>query len=55
MLILKIITTTLIVSFMLLILFFLRGLTWKKNDASIIGFEIMELIYLLSLICIWGG
>lgn len=52
--VLKIITTGLIALFMLPILFFSKGLNWKRNKISIVGFGLMELTYLLSLICIWS-
>lgn len=51
--VLKIITTGLIALFMLAILFFCKGLNWKREKISIVGFGLMELTYLLSLICIW--
>lgn len=52
--ILKIFTTLAIVILMLIILLFCKGLTWEKNSASIIGFSSMEIVYVLSLICIWS-
>lgn len=50
---LRIITTMCIGVMILLIALFLKGLTLNKNKASIIGFGFMELVYVLSLICIW--
>lgn len=50
---LKIVTTVLIVILMLIVLLFTRGLTWKKNKPSLVGFSIMEVVYLLSMICMW--
>lgn len=50
---LKILTTFIILVFMAMILFFCRGLSLKKNRASLVGFGLMELTYLLSLICMW--
>lgn len=51
---LKIVTTTLICIMMLIIFWFCRGLTWKIHKASIIGFSFMEIVYILSLICMWA-
>lgn len=51
--ILKIFTTVLIWIFAFILFAFMRGLTWKKNKASIIGFSLMELVYALSLVCMW--
>lgn len=50
---LKFITSMLIAIFMLIILEFSRGLHWKRDKASIIGFGFMEIVYILSLICMW--
>ena len=51
---LKIVTTVLIGILMLIVLFFVNGLIWVQDKASIIGFGFMEIVYLLSLICIWA-
>lgn len=51
--VLKDITTTFICIMMLIILWFCQGFTWKKDKPSVIGFGFMEIVYLLSLICIW--
>lgn len=48
--ILKTTTTVLIAIMMLLILFFAKGVEQK---ASKVGFGIMELVYTLSIVCIW--
>lgn len=50
---LRIITTIFIVILMLIILIFSKGLKWPKDNASIVGFSVMEVVYALSLICIW--
>lgn len=52
---LKIITTTLIILLMVVILYFMKDYKWKhkKDHASIIGFSIMQLVYFLSLVCMW--
>lgn len=50
---LKIVTTVFIGLLMLMILLFIRGLYWQKDKATIIGFSFMEMVYLLSLICMW--
>lgn len=50
---LKIITTTLICILMLTILWFCKGLAWKNDKASVIGFSFMEIVYILSLISMW--
>lgn len=51
---LKIVTTVLIGILMLIVLFFVNGMIWEKDKASIIGFGFMEIVYALSLICIWA-
>ena len=50
---LRIITTIFIIILMLIILCFSKGLKWQKDSASIVGFGVMEVVYALSLICIW--
>lgn len=50
---LKVITTVLIAILMLIILIFGKRLRWKKDKASVIGFGFMEIVYALSLICMW--
>lgn len=50
---LKIVTTTLICLMILIISWFWSGFTWKKDKANVIGFGFMELVYFLSLICMW--
>lgn len=49
----KIITTVLIVFMIFIIAWFGRNFTWERDKASVIGFGFMEIVYLLSLICIW--
>ena len=44
------ITTVLIAFMMLIILWFAKG---KKDKPTIIGFGFMEIVYILSLICMW--
>lgn len=51
--VLKNITTVLICIMMFIIAWFGRNFTWKRDKASVIGFGFMEIVYLLSLICIW--
>lgn len=51
---LRIVTTVFIGLLMLMILLFARGLHWQKDKPTIIGFSFMEIIYLLSLICMWA-
>ena len=47
---LKVITTVLI-AFMILIMFwFAKG---KKDKPTLLGFGFMEIVYILSLICMW--
>jgi|GEM_PF-2462771 hypothetical protein len=50
---LKIVTTVLEVMLMLIFLLFSRRMTWKRDKASIVGFGFMEIVYVLSLICMW--
>ena len=47
---LKVVTTVLIAFMMLLIFWFAKG---KKDKSTIIGFGFMEIVYILSLICMW--
>ncbi len=51
---LKIITTVFIGLLYFIILWFSKGSTWKKDKASVIGFCFMEIVYILSLICMWA-
>lgn len=53
MFVLKIVTTVLIALLMLVTFFFIRTLDYKTNKASVIGFGIMEMVYALSLFCMW--
>lgn len=53
MFLLKIATTVLIALLMLVIFFFARTLDGKEHKVSVIGFGIMEMVYALSLVCIW--
>lgn len=48
--VLKVITTVLIAFMMLIIFWFAKG---KKDESTIVGFGFMEVIYILSLICMW--
>lgn len=50
---LKIVTTVFVVTLMLIILLFSRGFTWMKDKTTVIGFGFMEIVYALSLICMW--
>ena len=50
---LKVVTSVLIAFMMLFILIFSRGLHLKRDKATIIGFGFMEIVYMLSLICMW--
>lgn len=52
--ILRSIVTVLICIMMLIIVWFVQGFTWKRNKASVIGFAFMEIVYILSLICMWA-
>lgn len=52
MIVLKIITTWLIASLMSIILWFLAHS--EKTHVEYIGFGFMELVYVMSLICMWG-
>ncbi len=51
---LKIVTTVFVALLMLIILLFSRGLRWNRDKATVVGFGIMEIVYVLSLICIWA-
>ena len=47
---LKVITTVLIVFMMLIIFWCVKG---KKDKPTIVGFGFVEIVYILSLICMW--
>lgn len=51
--VLKTITSVFIVIMLLTIYSFSKGLCWEKDKTSIIGFRFMEIVYGLSLLCIW--
>lgn len=51
---LKIVTTVLILIMMLIVLFFANEIRLEKDKVSIIGFGFMEIVYWLSLICMWS-
>ena len=53
MVVLKIVTTVLIALLMLVIFFFARTLDGKEHKASVIGFGIVEMVYALSILCMW--
>lgn len=50
---LKVFTTILVLSMMLIVWYFMNGQS-MKDKATVVGFSFMEIVYLLSLICIWG-
>lgn len=49
----KIVTTTLDIFMICIIFFFMRGLKWEKEANTVIGFSIMQILYLMNLFCIW--
>ena len=51
---LKIVTTTLICIMILIILWFCKDFTWKRDKANVVGFGFMEVVYILSLVCMWA-
>ena len=53
MVVLKIVTTVLVALLMLVIFFFASTLDGKEDKASVIGFGIMEMVYALSIFCMW--
>lgn len=52
---LRMLTTFLDVIFILIILYFSRGLTWEKDKASIIGFVCMGVTFWVNMLLIWCG
>ena len=48
---LRVITTVLIAFMMPIIFCFVKG---KKDKPTIVGFGFMEIVYVLSLICMWA-
>ena len=53
MFVVRIMTTVLISILMLVIFFFARTLDGKEHKTSVIGFGIMEMVYALSILCMW--
>lgn len=53
MLALKIVASIMNFFMMGIIFFFMRELEWKKDKISIIGFSIMQVLYLLNTFCMW--
>lgn len=53
MLVLKIVTTVLIALLMIVIFFFARTLDKEAHKESVIGFGLMEIVYALSILCMW--
>lgn len=53
MFVLRVITTICIAFLIMIIYYFSKGFKWKRDKASMVGFGFMELVYVLSLICIW--
>ncbi len=49
----KIVTTTLNILIMVIILWFMSSLDWKKHKSSIIGFSFMQIVYLMNMFCMW--
>ena len=47
----KIFSTVLICIMMLIIFWFAKG---KKDKPTIIGFGFMEVVYILSIVCMWA-
>lgn len=52
---LMIATTILDAIYVLIILYFSRGLTWEKDKASIIGFVCMGVTFWMNMLLIWCG
>lgn len=50
---LKIVTTTLNIIMMSIIFFFMRGLKWKDDKESVIGFSAVQILYLMNIFCMW--
>lgn len=50
---LKVVTTLLIVLMVLIIVWSGKEYRWERDKSNMIGFGFMELVHLLSLICIW--
>lgn len=47
---LKVITTVLVAFMILIVFWFAKG---KKDKPTIIGFGFMEVVYILSIACMW--
>lgn len=50
---LKVVTTLRIVLMVLIIVWSGKEYRWERDKSNMIGFVFIELVYLLSLICIW--
>lgn len=51
---LKVVTSVFIVFMIFIILIFSKGLRWNREKSTIVGFSFMEIVYILSLICMWA-
>lgn len=49
----KIVTTTFDIIMMCIIFFCIRGISWEKDKAAMVGFSTMQILYLMNLFCIW--
>ena len=49
----RVVTTTLMVMMMVVIGWFALN-TKVKEKATLIGFGVMEIIYIMALVCMWG-
>ncbi len=49
----KIVTTTINILVMGIIFFFMNGIEWKKDRETVIGFSVIEILYLMNIICMW--
>lgn len=49
----KIVTTTLVILIMGVLFFLINDIEWKKDKATIIGFSLIELLYLMTIIGMW--
>lgn len=50
----KIVTTTLNIIIMGILFFFMRGLRWEHEKESVVGFLMIQILYLMNMFCIWS-
>lgn len=50
----KVVTTTLNIIIMGILFFCMRGLRWEREKESVVGFLMIQILYLMNMFCIWS-